>query len=126
MKEVQAGLILKIAARVEGVEIDAIIEDDRQRAAYLPSGSGREDRSPEIGRSAERSGSRIKTEILGARLVNGRCWRFAADLKWLLEESPGGVPAVWIQNRVLFGLHSVDDIRKAFEQEEAKLKGPAP
>jgi uncharacterized membrane protein len=48
--------------------------------------------------------------------------KFHADLKWLLEESPGGVPAVWIQNRVLFGLHPVEELRKAFAGEESKLR----
>src|SRR5262249_26406719 len=81
MEEVKARRILKIAASVKRVQVDSIVEDDRQCGADLPLSSSGHNAAPEIGGAAEGEGAGVKAKLGRTRLIDLRSGGASADLE---------------------------------------------
>jgi uncharacterized membrane protein len=46
--------------------------------------------------------------------------RLDADLEWLKAASPHGLPVVWVQERMFFGIHPVESLRRAARAAEGQ------
>jgi hypothetical protein len=48
--------------------------------------------------------------------------RLDADLEWVKTASPKGLPAVWVQEELFYGVHPPEALRAALERAEQRLE----